>query len=470
MEARGAAYANLGMGELRARWGMDPLKVGIAGVRGVVGETLTPEVVVDFAEAFAAYLDGGRVLVCRDPRPSGPMLQAAATAGLLAAGCEVVDLGICPTPSLQLAVSWLGARGGISITGGHNPIGWNALKFVREDGLYLTSVQAEELLDVYHQGQAPRATWDRIPPRVERRDAIDHHLETLSRSFDTEAVRARRLRVAVDCCNGSCAALSPRWLAALGCETLAINDDPTQPFPHVPEPSVAAAAQVRALVRAGSADLGLLHDADGERLSLVDETGRPLSEELTLALAALVALRRRAGPVVTNVSTSSLVDRVAAWHGVAVVRTPVGQAFISEAILEHRAVIGGEGNGAVAVPEVQATHDSAAAIGLLLEHLATTGATLSSLVAELPKLTLQKETLPVAPSLIYSVLQEFREAVGDVPDASVDHTDGVRIAWPDGWVHVRASNTQSLVRLIAEAESPDRCRELLDWARERLRA
>jgi phosphomannomutase len=448
---------------------MDPLKIGIAGVRGVVGETLTPEVVVDFAEAFATYLDGGRVLLCRDPRPSGPMVQAAATAGLLAAGCEVVDLGVCPTPSLQLAVPWLGARGGISVTGGHNPIGWNALKFVREDGLYLNSVQAEELLDVYHQGQSLRAAWDRMPTRVEQRDAVDHHLETLVHSFDVEAVRARRLRVAVDCCNGSCAALTPRWLAALGCEILAINDDPTQPFPHVPEPSVAAAAQVRALVRAGKADLGLLHDADGERLSLVDETGHPLSEELTLALAALVALRRRTGPVVTNVSTSALVDRVAARHGVAVVRTPVGQAFISEAILEHRAVIGGEGNGAVAVPHVQPTHDSAATIGLLLECLAT-GAPLSSLVAELPALTLLKEKVPVAPSLIYSVLQDFREAVGEVPGASVDSTDGVRIAWPDGWVHVRASNTQSLVRLIAEAEGPDRCRELLEWARERLRA
>jgi phosphomannomutase len=448
---------------------MEPLKIGITGVRGVVGQTLTPELVVRFAEAFGSYLDGGRVLVCRDPRPSGPMLQAAVTAGLLAVGCEVVDLGVCPTPSLQLAVPWLGARGGVSITGGHNPPEWNALKFVRDDGLYLGTDQGEELLDVFHQGAAARAAWDRMATRVEAKDAIEHHLEALRARFDGAAVRARRLRVAVDCGNGSCALLVPRWLTALGCEVLPINDDPSLPFPRLPEPSVLTAGQARAVVLAGHADLGLVHDADGERLSLVDETGRPLSEELTLPLAAEAALARRVGPVVTNVSTTGLVERVAARRGAPVVRTPVGQAFVSAAILEHRAVIGGEGNGGVAVPEVQATHDSAATIGLLLEHLARTSRTLSSLVSDLPSLAVCKLAVPVAPSLIFSAMQEFREAVGEVAGTTIDHTDGVKVAWPDGWVHVRASNTQSLVRIIAEAERKERAQELLDWARERLR-
>jgi phosphomannomutase len=210
-------------------------------------------------------------------------------------------------------------------------------------------------------------------------------------------------------------------------------------------------------------------DADGERLSLVDETGRPLSEERTLPLAAEAALTRRKGPVVTNVSTTALVERVAARHGETVVRTPVGQAFVSEAILEHRAVIGGEGNGAVAVPEVQATHDSAAAIGLLLDHLARTGLRLSALDAELPRLVVRKLAVPVAARHLFSALQEFREAVGEVEGATVDQTDGVKVLWPDGWVHVRASNTQSLVRVIAEGGDAARAQELADWARERLR-
>jgi phosphomannomutase len=398
------------------------------------------------------------------------MVQAAVTAGLLSVGCEAVDLGICPTPTLQLAVKWMGAKGGISITGGHNPPEWNALKFVRGDGLYLSAIQGEELLDIFHQGAVARAGWDRVATHVEERDAIDHHLEALGARFDAEELRARRLRVAVDCGNGSCARLVPRWLEALGCEVLPINDDPSLPFPRLPEPSVATAAQARAIVLAGHADLGLVLDADGERLSLVDETGRPLSEERTLPLAVEAALTRRKGPIVTNVSTTGLVERVAARHGAKVVRTPVGQAFISEAILEHGAVLGGEGNGGVAVPEVQATHDSAAAIGLLLEHLARTGLSLSALDAGLPTLVVRKLAVPVAPRHLFSALQDFREKVGDVEGATVDQTDGVKVLWPDGWVHVRASNTQSLVRVIAEAGDAARAQELADWARELLRS
>lgn len=449
---------------------MEPLKIGITGVRGVVGETLTPELVVRFAEAFGAYLDGGRILVCRDPRPSGPMVQAAVTAGLLSVGCEVVDLGICPTPSLQLAVPWLEAAGGISITGGHNPPEWNALKFVRDDGLYLNAEQGDELLDVFHQGVDDRARWDQLATTVREQDATTHHLEVLSSVFADDVLHERRLRVAVDCGNGSCAVLVPRWLTALGCEVLPINDDPSLPFPRLPEPKVATASQARALVRAGQAHLGLVLDADGERLSLVDETGQPLSEELTLPLAVEAALSRRTGPVVTNVSTTGLVDRVAQRHGGTVVRTPVGQAYVSEAIVEHGAVVGGEGNGGVAVPEVHATHDSAATIGLLLRHLAHDGRPLSALVADLPTLVVRKLAVAVPPSTIYSALAELREAVGEVEGATVDHTDGVKILWPDGWVHVRASNTQSLVRIIAEADEAERAQELLDWARERLKA
>ncbi|HSK08814.1 MAG TPA: phosphoglucosamine mutase [Vicinamibacterales bacterium] len=448
---------------------MKPLKIGIGGVRGVVGETLTPELIVGFAEAFGTYAGPGRLLVGRDTRPSGPMVSAAVKAGLLATGNEVVDLGICPTPSLQLAVRWLGAHGGISVTAGHNPAPWNALKFVRADGLYLTAVQAEELLDIYHQARFEKATWEVIPARVEQGEAIGHHLEILRARFDVDRVRSRRFSVAVDCCNGACSLLSPRWLAELGCQVLAINDDPDSPFPHTPEPSPETAAQVRAVVKAGRADIGLVHDADGERLSLVDETGRALSEEMTLPLAADIALRARVGPVVTNVSTTMAVDRVAARYGASVVRTPVGQPFISEAILDHDAVVGGEGNGSVAVPQVQASHDSAATIGLILSHLAEAGRPLSALVAALPQVVMLKEHLPIAPNRIYSALQEFRDAVQEEAEGETDLLDGVKISLPDGWVHVRASNTESMLRVIVEADSVSRASELADWARDRLR-
>src|SRR5438270_553290 len=259
---------------------MNSLKIGISGVRRRGGETFTPELVGGFAQGVGTYLDSGRILVCRDTRSSGPMARSAVLAGLLAAGCEVVDLGVCPTPSLQLAVKWLGADGGISITAGHNPEPWNALKFVRGDGLYLNATQADELLDIFHQAEFSKATWEEIRSKVEERDAVTHHLEILSRAFDTGAVRARRLTVAVDCCNSSCSLLSPRWLRALGCEVLAVNDDPTAPFPHAPEPKRQTMAQLRAVVKAGRADIGFAHDADGERLGIVTEACEILSEEL----------------------------------------------------------------------------------------------------------------------------------------------------------------------------------------------
>ncbi len=398
------------------------------------------------------------------------MVHAAVVSGLLASGCEVVDLAVAPTPTLQLAVTWLDADGGISVTAGHNPAPWNALKLVRSDGLYLNEGQAEEVLDIFHQGEYEKATWDRISARVDVRDAIPHHLDTLARAFDTAAIRARRLRVAVDCCNGACVLLMPRWLRALGCDLVLINDDPSAPFPHDPEPRLDTAAQTSALLRSTRADIGFVLDADGERVLIVDESGRALSEELTLALATSIRMRRRTGTVVTNVSTTGAIEKIAARYGGTVVRTPVGQAHISEALVEHHAVIGGEGNGAVAVPEVHATHDSAATIGLLLEHLAASGQPISALVGELPKLTMVKQRVAVAPNLIYTALGEFREAVERDAEGEVDSTDGVRVAWPDGWVHVRASNTESVIRIIAEAETDARARALVEWARERLRA
>jgi phosphomannomutase len=446
---------------------VNSLKIGISGVRGVVGQTFTPELVVAFAQALGTYLDSGRILVCRDTRTSGPMVHAAVLSGLLASGCEVIDLDICPTPSLQLAVKWLGAEGGISISAGHNPEPWNALKFVRADGLYLNGTQADELLDIFHQAEFEKATWQGIRRRVERQDAIAHHLEVLSHAFDVHSVRSRGLTVAVDCCNSSCSLLSPRWLDALGCNVLAVNDDPTMPFPHAPEPGPQTMGQLRAVVMAGHANIGFAHDADGERLGLVTETGEMLSEEATLAIASEIQLALEVGTVVTNISTSMMVDHIAAQYGASVIRTPVGQAFISDAMIEVGAVVGGEGSGGVIVPRVQWTHDSAAAVGLILEHMARTGESLSGLAKRLPRFTLLKHNMPVEPNRIHSLLQRMRDEL-EQDKVEYDETDGIKVSWPDGWCHVRVSNTESMIRVIAEAESAVRAHELLEWARDRV--
>jgi phosphomannomutase len=449
-----------------------PLKIGITGVRGIVGETFTPELAIAFAQAIGTYLGGGRVLVCRDTRPSGPMVRSAVMAGLLATGCEAIDLGVCPTPTMQLAVERLNAAGGVSITAGHNPSQWNALKFVRGDGLYLNTRQAEELLDIFHQGEFEKVEWNEIRTHIETQDAIERHIEVLKSAFDVEAIRARKLTVAVDCCNGACSALSPRWLAELGCAVLAINDDVAAPFPHDPEPKRETMAQLRAIVKAGRADIGFAHDADGERLGIVTETGEPLSEEMTLALATdikLSGLSRTPGIVVTNISTTQAIDKIAARYDSTVIRVPVGAAYVSEAILEHNAVIGGEGNGAVAIPEIHAATDSAAAMGLILEQLARNGKPVSELVANLPRYTMLKHYVQIEPNLLYSALQNARDESERAGAAEIDLSDGVKLAWPDGWVHVRASNTESMIRVIAEAEDEKRARELMNWAVDRLK-
>ena len=448
---------------------MKPLKIGISGVRGIVGETFTPELVVEFAQAFGTYFESGKLLVCRDTRASGPMVRAAVMAGLLSAGCKVIDLGICPTPTMQLAIKYFNAAGGISITAGHNPAPWNALKFVRSDGLYLNTTQAEELLDILHQGEFAKARWNEIQTRIETRDVVEHHIEVLKRVFDVEAIRARKLTVAVDCCNGACSVLSPRWLEELGCRVLAINDEIGSPFPHNPEPKRETMAQLRAVVKAGQADIGFAHDADGERIGIVTESGEALSEELTLAIAAEIVLSQKPGVVVTNLSTSRTIEAIAERYNSAVIRTPVGQPYISEAILENNAVLGGEGNGAVTIPKVQVTNDAAATIGLILEHLAKSGKRISDLSASLPRFTMLKHYVPVAPNLLFSVLNEVRSEAETAGAADVDLSDGIKLSWPDGWLHIRASNTESMIRIIAEAENESRASGLLDWAIDRLK-
>lgn len=447
---------------------MKPLKIGITGVRGIVGETLTPELIVQFAQAFGTYLDSGRILVCRDTRPSGPMVRSAVLAGLLAAGCEVIDLGICPTPTMQLAVAHYGAQGGISITAGHNPAQWNALKFVRADGLYLNTMQAEELLDVFHQGEFTKAKWNEMQTQVATGEAAAQHLAVLKSVFDVAAIRARRFTVAVDYCNGACTLVSARWLEELGCTVLAINDDLTAPFPHNPEPKRETMAQLRAVVKAGRADLGLAHDADGERLGLVTETGEVLSEEMTLTLAAEIKLQHQPGVIVTNISTTRAIEAIAARHSSQVIRTPVGTSYISEALVDHQAVLGGEGNGAVALPEVHPTNDSLAAIGLILEYLAQSGQPLSALAHSLPRYVMLKRYVPLAPHLLFSALHTVRQEVEQANACEVDFSDGMKLFWPDGWLHIRASNTESMIRIIAEAETEARAHEMLAWARDRL--
>jgi phosphomannomutase len=381
----------------------------------------------------------------------------------MAAGCAVVDLGVCPTAALQLAVQDPRVSGGIAVTAGHNDASWNALKFIREDGIFLNPRQSEELLDIYHLGDYRAVAWDGLQPLESDPTAGERHLEAVLAQVDRERIAARGFTVAVDCANGACSAYSPRLLAALGCRVVPINTEPDLPFPHPPQPSAENLGQLRALVRAAEADVGFAHDADGDRLGLVSETGEPLGEEATLALCAEMILRRGdPGPVVTNFSTSMMIEEIAARHGRVVHRTGIGQAYITEAALNYGAAIAGEGSGGVVFPRLNFAHDSLAAMAHLLDLLAQVEVPLSGLAAEvLPTYVMRKAQVPSPSERTYAVLERLREEPLPAWAQSQNLEDGLLLRGPDRWVHVRASQTEPAIRVIAESREPETTEALL---------
>lgn len=442
---------------------MRVLKLSVAGVRGIVGETLSPSLLVDFGQAFGTYLAGGQVLLSRDTRRSGPMVSCSVRAGLMAAGCQVVDLGECPTAALQLAVKQSGALGGIAVTAGHNDANWNALKFIRDDGIFLNPRQSDELLDIYHLGRFQSAKWDELQPLEVDFRAGERHLQAVRAQVDHDRIAAQGLTVAVDCANGVCSWYSPRLLKALGCKVVAINTESELPFPHPPQPSVENLSQLRALVLATEADVGFAHDADGDRLGVVCENGEIPGEETTLCLCVEIILRRGdPGPVVTNLSTTMAVEDLAGRYDREVIRTGIGQAYITEAALNYRAAIAGEGSGGIVFPRLNCAHDSLAAMAHILDLMAQINLPLSQFIREnVPCYIMRKAQVACPSEQAYSVLQRLREE--PLPDWVVSRSleDGLLLRGEECWVHVRVSQTEPAIRVIAESGDEETTEQLM---------
>jgi phosphomannomutase len=433
---------------------MRELKIGTSWVRGVVGDALTPELVVNFACAFGTWCEAGPVIIGRDTRRSSGALRAAVTAGLLSTGCEVVDLGIVPTPVVSFAVRELGTAGGIAVTGSHNDARWNALKFLGPDGALLNAVKSEELLDIYHGASFLLAPWDRLRPvEMNCGRLVDRYLEHVLSVLDADSIRARRLRIAIDFCSGTGAATATAFLRELGCVLLPLNEEPTGEFPHPPAPSVANMRQLAALMKCLDADFGAAINVDGDRIGFVTGDGLALSEEYTLPLAAAIRLKRRPGPVVTNFSTSRMIDKVAEQHGQPVVRTSVGESHVIDLGLAESAALAGEGSGGVAALPVAMTFDGLLTLGLVLEQVACTESSLGTIAQSFPSYSIRKRHLPCPPNLVYRVLDRFRSHYSELEP---DCRDGVRICWKDAWLHVRASNTEPILRIIVEADTAER--------------
>jgi len=429
---------------------MNSFLISASGVRGIVGQTFTPEIVARFSAAFGNFVRKGRVVVGSDTRTSNQMLSYAVFSGLLSVGCEIVDAGVCPTPSLQLMVEELKADGGIAITGSHNPIEWNALKFIRPDGLFLYPEQGKELLELYRTKKIERVLWNGIKKVHQETSAIENHLEKVLTLVDKGKIKSKKFKVVLDVCNGAGALISPELIRRLGCEVVELNCEPNGIFSHPPEPIPSNLKELSEIVKAEGADVGFAHDADADRVALVSEEAEILPESYSLLLASKFILRKKKGLVVTNLSTTQALDDIAREFSCYVKRTKVGDIYVSRCMREEGAVIGGEGNGGVIIPQIHYARDGIAAIALLLEYMATSNKSLSELADEIPryymikgKTNFPKENLSL---LKVDLRREFEED-------KLNFLDGVKVYLSKGWVHIRASGTEPVVRIIVEAKN-----------------
>ena len=440
---------------------MDEPIISVSGLRGIVGETLTPEVAIRYAAAFAALAPPGSIVITRDGRASGEMLAAVVQAGLSAVGRDTVDAGVAATPTTGVLVRRLRAAGGIQISASHNPVQYNGLKLFSADGRVIPAEPGREVLGRYRAGTIGWAPHDRLGTRLEQPDSTSAHLEAVLATVDVGRIRACRFCVLLDANHGAGALLGRRLLEALGCRLSVLGEEPNGRFAHLPEPTAENLAGVLSAVTSAGADVGFCQDPDADRLAVIDESGRYLGEEYTLAMCVDHVLRQRPGPIVTNCSTSRMSEDLAGRYGAAFYRSAVGEANVVDVMLKHEAVFGGEGNGGPIDPRVGLVRDSFVGMAQLLGAMAGRQMKISQLADELPRYEIVKTKITLAPEKVPSAL----DALGKhFAGAQADRLDGLRLDWPDGWLLVRASNTEPIVRAVAEAQTADEARRLCEEA------
>ncbi|MEL6108700.1 MAG: phosphoglucosamine mutase [Planctomycetota bacterium] len=444
---------------------MSKLIISVSGLRGIVGETLTPVVASSFVAAFAGQLGDGKVIVGRDGRSSGPMLRDTIVSSLRACGREVVDADVAATPTIGVLVKTLGAAGAVQISASHNPPPYNGIKLFGADGRVLEKVAGVKIRDAYLGGTAAWCPFDAIGDVHREPDPHAAHLDAVLGTVNVDAIRNAKHRVLIDSNHGAGSLLGVRLLKALGCDVVAVGDTPDGQFAHVPEPTAENLSGVAQKIRDAGAAVGFCQDPDADRLALIDADGRYVGEEFTLALCVQHALSQDAtkGPIVINGATSGMSERLAASAGVTAFRSAVGEANVADKMIAEGATYGGEGNGGPIDPRVGYVRDSFVGMAQVLDLMTSTGKSLAQLTDALPQLAIHKEKAGISTEALPDLFTKLREAH---PEADIDDGDGLRLAWPDKWLLVRGSNTEPIVRFIAEAESAAEASRLCDVAKE----
>ncbi len=426
------------------------LQVSVSGIRGIYPETLTSDVVFTFGVAFGSYVKTKRVFVCRDTRVSGDSLKNSMITGLLCTGKDVVDLGIAPTPEIGYIIEKIEPSSGVVITASHNPQDYNGIKFFSDKGAVLNADEGKKLLDVYHKRFF---IVSKTPGFISSADYTEQYFNAIYRTVDLERIRKRRFRVVVDVCQGVGSFFTERFLKEMGCDVIVMNKEPAGFFSHNPEPVPENLKDLAGKVVEEKADAGFAQDPDCDRLAFVCENGMIPGEELTLVLSIKNILEREGSnkPIVVNLSTTALVEEIAKGFGIDVCRTKIGEINVIEKMRENGSIIGGEGNGGVIFPAVHYGRDSFVGMALILEYLARTGKKVSELIGQMPKYFILKRKIRISEEQKNIMLEDIKRRYS--AEENVNLEDGVKIIRKNGWIHIRPSGTEPVIRLYVEGKN-----------------
>ncbi len=430
---------------------MGTLMSSISGIRGIVGNGLEPETIVKYTNAYADFIGKGSVVIGRDARITGEMVNQITTGTLLAKGIDVIDIGICPTPTVQFNVKKLKANGGIAISASHNPNEWNALKLLNGTGQFLSPEEYVQMQKFLKNEQRNYKSWDKIGKWTEYSKGVQNHVDAILDLgiIYIDEIRKRRFKVLLDCVNGAGGYVLPDFLKEFGCEVIEMNCEKTGIFPRTPEPLPENLTETMKKAKEVKADLGIVVDPDVDRLVFITDKGEPFIEENTIAQIVQFVLSRKKGNVVVNLSTTRAVDDVANKFGCEVFRSPVGEANVVKKMKEVNAVIGGEGSGGVIFPELHYGRDALVGIALTLQHLTDYGKSISSLKNELPQYYIVKKKIEVTKDPD----EVIKKLINQFSGQQLNIEDGLRVDFTDHWVHFRKSNTEPIIRIIVEAKT-----------------